>query len=57
MAQHYSRVRKRTKPVQKTALVNFFLIVKMAEYHAKTKEDVRKNMDWFLSRRLGVELK
>lgn len=52
----YSRMRKRTKPVQKTQLQNFFILVQMAEYHAKSKQDVRKNLDWFLARRYGMTL-
>lgn len=52
----YTRVRKRTRPVQKTQLHNFFTLVQMAEYHANNSRDVRKNLDWFLARRFGLTL-
>lgn len=52
----YNRIRKRTKPVQKTELQNFFILMQMAEYHARSKQEVRKNLDWFLARRFGVTL-
>lgn len=52
----YTRARKRKRPVQKKELQNFFILVQMAEYHAKNKQDVRKNLDWALARRFGLTL-
>jgi len=52
----YTRARKRKRPVQKTQLQNFFILMQMAEYHANCRRDVRKNLDWALSRRFGLTL-